>query len=431
MKKVEVEVISKEMVQPSSPTPDRLRSYQLSFLDQLTPSTIYNALVLFYPGLCDTEANKIRISDQLKQSISKALTYFYPLAGRITSEKLFVDCNDEGIPFLETRVNCQLSDVINNPVPSELNKFLPFQIQGAQEFPMGIQFNVFECGGICVGVCITHKIGDALSFFTFMNLWAAIARGDKELVAPQFDSVSVFPPRDLSGYEPTIPKSNEKIITKRFVFTSSNIGEIRGKYADNTNLENPTRPTRIEALSAFIWNRFAAATEVRSRPNTLCIVSHMVNVRTRVAPPLPEYTFGNIFSTATTIPSMDRIEESCHNLVTQMRESIKKIDKEFVKKLQDGYSNSNYIKQIIANSGKTELLVFIFTSLCRFPLYEADFGWGKPVWVGTVDRGMKNGVTFMDTVAGNGVEAWISLNEQDMEKFESDEEVLAYSQKPF
>ena len=79
--KLEVELISKEIVKPSSPTPDQLRRYQLSFIDQLTPP-LYNPLVFFYPEICDTQANKTKTSDQLKLSISNALTYFYPLAGR-------------------------------------------------------------------------------------------------------------------------------------------------------------------------------------------------------------------------------------------------------------------------------------------------------------------------------------------------------------
>ncbi|ONI30186.1 hypothetical protein PRUPE_1G235900 [Prunus persica] len=45
--KVEVEVISKEIIKPSSPTPDHLRYLQLSFLDQLAPP-VYNPFVLFY-----------------------------------------------------------------------------------------------------------------------------------------------------------------------------------------------------------------------------------------------------------------------------------------------------------------------------------------------------------------------------------------------
>ncbi|XVF02657.1 hypothetical protein REPUB_Repub04eG0193300 [Reevesia pubescens] len=372
--KLEVEVISKEIIKPSSPTPDRLRSYQLSFLDQLTPP-VYNLKVIFYMEVCDTEANKINTSDKLKQSISNALTYFYPLAGRIMENQLFVDCNDDGVPFVEARVKCQLSDFIKNPLPCELNKLLPFHVHGAKEVPLGIQFNIFECGGIGIGVCISHKIGDALSFFTFVNMWSAIARGEKKLVAPEFESASLFPPRDLSGYTPSIIQTKEKIITKRFVFAASKIEEIGGKYADNSNFENQIHPTRVEALSAFIWSRFITATGIRSKPDTFCAIINLVNLRTKIDPPQPEHSFGNLYSFTTTVPSMDIIGESnCHNFITQMRDSIRKLNKESVMKIQDGYNHMDYFKEIVASHAKGEMLSVTFTSLCRFPVYEADFG---------------------------------------------------------
>lgn len=67
-----------------------------------------------------------------------------------------------------------------------------------------------------------------------------------------------------------------------------------------------------------------------------------------------------------------------------------------------------------------------FTSLCRFPVYEADFAWGKTVWIGSAKLFNKNIVTFLDTKSGNGIEAWINLEEEEMAKFEVDRELLLY-----
>ncbi|KAK8659517.1 hypothetical protein V6N13_029717 [Hibiscus sabdariffa] len=113
-----------------------------------------------------------------------------------------------------------------------------------------------------------------------------------------------------------------------------------------------------------------------------------------------------------------------------MRESIKAVDKEYVKKLQDGYNHLDGFREKAASYGKGETAVFLFTSLCRFPLYEADFGWGKPIWAGSGDREMKNVTTFMDTITGDGIEAWITLSEEEMAKFDSDEELLKYIDVP-
>ncbi|KAL0297063.1 UNVERIFIED_CONTAM: (13S,14R)-1,13-dihydroxy-N-methylcanadine 13-O-acetyltransferase AT1 [Sesamum radiatum] len=78
-------------------------------------------------------------------------------------------------------------------------------------------------------------------------------------------------------------------------------------------------------------------------------------------------------------------------------------------------------------NNKGKLVTFTFTSLCWFPLYEADFGWGKPVWVEML-AGMlyKNLVFFTDTATGGWIEARINLRKEDMEKFEADLELQEF-----
>ena len=102
-------------------------------------------------------------------------------------------------------------------------------------------------------------------------------------------------------------------------------------------------------------------------------------------PPLPDYSFGNLYSFAMTVPSMDG-RENCYNLVSQIRDSIRKVNKEYAKKMQDGQNHLDYIKEIAERPTRGETIFFCFNSLCRFPLYEADFGWGKPIWVGSAAR---------------------------------------------
>ncbi|KAK8482811.1 hypothetical protein V6N13_135087 [Hibiscus sabdariffa] len=414
--KLEVQVICNEIIKPSSPTPRQLRHYQLSSLDQQI-NPVYNHLVLFYPTKTSIQTDNVNIPDlhHFKLSVSQVLTHFHPLAGRIRNNS-FVDCNDEGIPFKEARVKCRLDDFLQNPAPEELNKLFPFPLDDAKELPMGIQFNTFDCGGIGLGLCISHKIGDALSYFTFLNTWAAIARGDtKSIVLPEFISAKLFPPRDTPLPEPALETSEKNIATKRVVFTSSKIEEIRAKYGAG----NEIRPSRVEALSAFIWSRFIASTKKKPNPDKFYVIVHTVNLRTKFEPPLSAQSFGNIFRVASTIPSMDKENDDGRDLVRQIRDSISKIDKEYVRKLQAGEDLSQ------GDESKGEPIPFIFTSLCRFPLYEADFGWGKPVWASSASLSVKNLVAFMDTAGGDGIEAWIHLKEEDMADFGCDEELLA------
>ncbi|TYH78391.1 hypothetical protein ES332_D04G223000v1 [Gossypium tomentosum] len=421
--KLNVEVMSKDIIKPSIPTSDQFRRYRLSFLDQISPP-VYNPLILFY-RLNITEGNiktddKIKIIDHLKQSLSDVLTYFYPLAGRI-KDNMFLNCNDEGVPFSETRVQCKISDVLDNPVPDELNKLLLFVLDDADEVPFGVQFNVFGCGGFAIGVCISHKIADALSFFTFLKTWAAVCRGDPRgsIAFPEFVSAELFPPKTTLGFEPRSGISTDKIVTKRFVFTALKIQEIKA------NIGDTTYSSRIAALSAFIWTRFIATTQAdathEGEDNRFYAIVHAVNLRKRFNPPLPDHSFGNLYQIAMTILTKNS-QQDCRNLVNQIGESIRKIDAENIKRLRDGSGRYlEFMKEGTKSFMKGEMITFNVTSLCNFPIYEVDFGWGKPAWVGSAGLTFKNLVVFMDTINGDGIEAWISLKEEEMGTFENDE----------
>ncbi|KAJ7951649.1 Vinorine synthase-like [Quillaja saponaria] len=348
--KLAVELVSEQLVKPSSPTPESLRHYQLSFLDQIS-AEVYNPFVYLFPSNgydLESNSNPITISNRLKKSLSEILTHYYPLAGRFIDNK-FVHCNDEGVPFLETRIKCKLNDAVHsNLVGSELDKLVPFELDGAAEYPFGIQLNVFDCGGVAIGVCFSHQIADGLSCLVF------IKRYDPDLI-------------------PTKEKDDD-IISKRFVFSASVIETLKAKYRTNSESKKPI--SRVEALSTFIWSRFLAIINHGDKdqsesdePKGLYALLHNVNLRSRMEPPVPEYSFGNYYREVVAMES----EVMCHG----------------------------------------------------FPLYDVNFGWGIPVWVGLSSLRYENQVLFADTESGGGIEASISLKEEDMAKFENDKELLA------
>lgn len=419
--KVDIEVISTCTISPSSPTPDHLQYYKLSFIDQISPP-VFMPLVLFYPS--DNHLTNTDKLNQLKKSLSEALTRFYPLAGRLV-DNTYVDCNNEGIPFVEARASCKLSDVLNNPIPRELNKLLPYDLDDVKDIGMVIQVTFFECGGMAVGVGTSHKIADAMSFFFFLTSWAAISREDGDNVrSPRFESANLFPPRDLANYNDTLGMvKKDEIVTKRFIFTASKIAALRDKYSDTLNGEYQRRPTRIEALSAFIWTRFVYASGGKDNPDRMCMLNHAVNLRTRMDPPLTECHFGNISRPALTIPSLDN-DEHGYGIVNQVRDAIRNVG-------GDHYEKLNFMKERAKLVNKGEVVSVSFTSLCRFPSYEADFGWGKPVWVGSASLTYKNLVVFLDTQSGDGIEAWINMKLEDMAKLEADKEFLSYVSSSF
>ncbi|KAL6190515.1 hypothetical protein ACLB2K_036909 [Fragaria x ananassa] len=420
--KIDVEVISQETVTPSSPTPHHLRHHQLSFLDQLAPHA-YVPFLYFY-SLPNTHSHT-QISTHLKKSLSKSLTQYYPLAGRVKLN-LFVECNDFGVPFYEARVkSLSLSDVITNPSLPELNNLLPFKLDELTDIALGVQLNLFRCGGVAIGLCASHRVADGLSYFTFVKNWASAACGN-ETVSPDFSAASIFPPKNMDGYNGVlIPKRNE-IVTKGFVFDGLKIEALRSKYAEGTRLKTKKIPSRVEALSAFLWNKFmaAAAKEEGSSSRKLYTVVYIMDLRSRFDSPLPQYSFGNYYRAATATPTLVNVEER-DGLVRQVIEEIEKIDKKYMRKFQDGYKEHlDFMRRRMERAAKGELVTLTFSSLCRFPLYEADFGWGKPEWVSMASMKINNQIVFMDTKLGDGIESYFSFKEEDMAKFELDSEFL-------
>ncbi|KAK7839509.1 salutaridinol 7-o-acetyltransferase [Quercus suber] len=92
----------------------------------------------------------------------ETLTQYYPLAGKIKDD-LCINCNDEGAYFVGAQVNFLHCELILK--------------ESAGTYVTNIQVNVFKCGGIAIGVCISHKILDGVALSGFLKAWATIARG--------------------------------------------------------------------------------------------------------------------------------------------------------------------------------------------------------------------------------------------------------------
>ena len=92
---MEVRVVSREMIKPSSsPTIQTKEPYKLCLFDQLIPLT-YMSIVLFYPKISNNDTAKTLT--HLKKSLSEILNLYYPFSGR-TKNNLFVEDFDSGVP---------------------------------------------------------------------------------------------------------------------------------------------------------------------------------------------------------------------------------------------------------------------------------------------------------------------------------------------
>ncbi|XP_059443850.1 stemmadenine O-acetyltransferase-like [Corylus avellana] len=425
-----VEVVSREIVKPSSPTPHHLRNFKLSFLDQIAPP-FYTSVIFFYDSKQDNlnGHDEFERSSSLKKSLAETLTSFYPLAGTLMYEDLSINCNDKGVDYIQARASCKLSEVVEKPNEKVLNPLLPFDpysnfTELGKKVLLAIQYNIFECGGVAIGVIFSHRIVDGTSVVAIVNAWAGMSRGATEIINPSFDAAIHFPPREISGFMMGQSMLEEKIVARRFVFEKSSIDSLK-KEASVAFGPGERGPSRVEAVSTFIWSRFMAIARANLAKKTKIFgVLYTVNLRERMVPKLPEHSIGNLWSVAMTA-SPAEAEKDYPSLLRQVRNAIMEVNDDYVKKLRDG--RLDWMKNDHEKQSNGEIEFCNFTSWCRFPVYEADFGWGKPTWVCSPSRPSKNVVVMMSTKDGDGIETWVNMTEEDMAMFQHDLELLSFA----
>jgi len=430
---MEIELISRETIKPSSPTPSRLKTYPLSFIDNILMRN-YVPLVYFYKPNKDSDQN-VKIS-QLRKSLSQLLSKYYPFAGRL-KDKITVECNDQGVPFLVTNIKNKLSETLQNPTEKLLNPLFPDELQWKDmdwsETLIAIQINCFACGGIAISICMSHKIGDGSTLFNFMNDWSIInenlpkeKEGEKGLLVLPFHSLdggaSMFPQRDLPIFRELLLKRENNVVCKRFVFQPSMIKFLKAMVTSSSMHS----PTRVQVVTAWIYKCAVSITGLNFKTSLFTMA---VDLRKRMVPPLSEKCVGNIFWFSSMFA--DKKEMELKELVCKIKEGLSECcdvyPKIFGGKKNDNLSKiSECLKQVTESYSENGNL-FSFSSWCRFPMYEADFGWGKPIWVTTSACYLRNGMILMDTRDGNGIEAVVNMEENDMTKFEHEVELLQYA----
>ncbi|CAH8276571.1 unnamed protein product [Arabidopsis lyrata] len=434
METMKVETIGKEIIKPSSPTPNDLRTLQLSIYDHILPP-IYTVAFLFYTK--NDLISQEHTSHKLKTSLSETLTKFYPLAGRING--VTVDCNDEGTIFVDARVNnCSLSDFFKCPGFDSLQQLLPLDVvdnpyMAAATWPLLlVKATYFQCGGMAIGICISHKIADATSISSFIKSWAGMARGEAEdgVAGTEFAAANFYPPANEAFKFPVDEQANKRSsITKRFVFDASKLEELSTKVA---SAEAVDRPTRVESVTALFWKGFVSAASSTTTTCDLKVLIQPVNLRSKIPSLLSQNLIGNVMFSSVVLSVGQEGEVKIEEAVRDLQK--KKNDLQIV--IQDEEGSSSMIGSKLANLMLTNYLKMSYethepytvSSWCKLPLYEASFGWGSPVWVtGNVAPAFGNLAMLVDSKDKKGIEAFVTLPEENMLSFEQNPELLAFA----
>ncbi|PON92588.1 Transferase [Trema orientale] len=152
----------------------------LSELDQ-SGAIIHVSTIHFYPKppqswLTPTDL----ITTTLKQSLSRALVPFYPLAGRlrrVDGGHLDLDCNASGAQFIEAESESRLDHYLAVDYSLLIDE-RPVTI---------VQLIRLACSAISLCLCTSHAVVDGQSLSNFLSEWARLSRGEALGTAPFHD----------------------------------------------------------------------------------------------------------------------------------------------------------------------------------------------------------------------------------------------------
>ncbi|XP_028064129.1 BAHD acyltransferase BIA1-like [Camellia sinensis] len=230
---------------------------------------------------------------------------------------------------------------------------------------------------------------------------------------------------------------------QRFLFKSEAISTLKAKATS----ERVPNPTRVEAISGFIWKHAMAASKAVWGMQQPSMLSHQMDLRRKIfEPSLSKYSIGNFTwkVVAHYYPFAEKVEEeeekitSLDGLVGLLRAAIEKTRDDILPKLLQGDDGgydvfSKFVQDLreTCQSNKN-LNPYTFSSWCKIGFNEVDFGWGKPTWIspagtGRVNSIYKNTVVLIEAGLDDRIEAWLTLDEREMAVLEHDEEFLEFA----
>uniref|UniRef100_A0A7N0UCY9 BAHD acyltransferase DCR n=1 Tax=Kalanchoe fedtschenkoi TaxID=63787 RepID=A0A7N0UCY9_KALFE len=354
----------------------------------------------------------LHILPRLKRALSRALALFPPLAGRLSTDPLghvYVLCNDAGAELYHADAgSVSVRDVISPVRVSDWFKGV-FAMDGAVSYhghfgPI-LAVQVTELAdGVFIGCSANHAVVDGTSFWNFFNAFAEIFRfrgaemisrspefsRDSALISPAVLRVPDGGPRvtfdvDAPVRERIFSFSRDAIANLKARVNASSCRAIRKKDLwrklpeapmPNNNGVVASEISSFQALSALLWQ---SITRARNFPPDKTTTFRMaVNVRHRLTPSLDPFYFGNaIQSVPTYAEAGDVVSSDLRWCAEQLNRSVKAHDDRKVREgVEDWEANPRCFPL-----GNFDGAMITMGSSPRFPMYENDFGWGRPVAV--------------------------------------------------
>lgn len=396
-----VEIVESSMVLPSEETPKH--AIWATNLDLVVMQDLVCTVYIFRPN-GDQDFFSVEV---LKAALSKALVPFYPLAGRLGVDRdgrPEVQCTGEGVVFVVARSDSTVDDFGDlSPSPELREKFCP-SVQSSDILTL-FQVTFFRSGEVCLGTAIHHTISDGLNSLNFIKTWSDIARGSDVTVHTSVDRSTLrarSPPTiryDHIEYKP----SKDKPSAGKPSLACGVLELSEDQLSHLKKSSGKARPlSTYRAIAAYVWRCACKARQLAGDQRTRLYVP--ADARSRLRPPLPHGYVGNAIvrmSASATVGEL--LSNSLEFGADKIRAAISRVDDDYVKSVID-YLELVGLNNLATGAWELPSTDIWVNSWLSLPIYEADFGWGKPVFMGhanlhfhglvTVSRGPDGGITL-------------------------------------
>ncbi|KAH9324617.1 hypothetical protein KI387_004795 [Taxus chinensis] len=391
----------------------------------------YNQKVILYPSPSKGFASMV---EALKKSLSEALAYFYPLAGRLCLEDgiLKVDCNDAGVDFIQASWSTMAVGDLAGPDSSPMMKdIVPFNdtlnLDGFFLPMVAVQATELK-DGVALGIAFNHLILDGYSTWHFMSSWTELCRGSKTIsIPPSHDRalvrdtkvrLNITPPTSRGSATSGTHTEKPQLRGKIFHFSKEMIDKIKRR----ANKGREAKPfSSFQSLGAHLWQAVIRARKLA--PEEITVFTLFIDCRKRVEPPAPKGYFGNLIQGIYGATAVGYLLSNDLPFAANMLQQV--IDSHGDKAINEQNEEWEKNPKLYGFSDAGMNCVTVGSSP-RFEVYQNDFGWGKPVRVTNGCNNKFDGMVYLypgKDEAGS-VDVDIALLPQTMDLLECDAEFL-------
>ncbi|CAM6112274.1 unnamed protein product [Calypogeia fissa] len=344
--------------------------------------------------------------NRLKESLQQALVPFFGFAGRWieipnkSSRNRQLLCNDEGVSFIEVYMDQTLDSIVNSsaefqPAPKlqgfELLGLDPTQVK-QEMLPDGlpclfVQVTRFSCGGVVIAPTFNHMLTDGKGFFNFLTAWSDLSRTNETTMNKvdfnrELAEKSSFKEYCSKRFVTKAPVTSVPLTTtatkleqwtfKALEVSASAIETLKQEAREKSKCA-PGFVSTGDCILAHVWKSLSRQSSSILAGKKKLVFTMNVEGRSRCYDPSIPDLCGNVTATmvAPQIPIHELQEMSVASIASKIREKLHNTKREEWLSFERLEATSELFSS-------AEFAVIRTTSWSAFPLYDIDFGFGKP-----------------------------------------------------